>query len=113
MNNVDKLDITSLTKSAESGDGCAVKDAISTFFWEERFAALKRIEQQNKENRSNDPNIPELVVHGYGNSRSGLPGGMDLHRGRAWIGHGPTIYEEQIHMGKGTHTSTCEKPMKY
>jgi hypothetical protein len=113
MSNLDKLEIKALTKAAEAGDGCAIKDAISALFWEERFAALKRIEQQNKENRVADPKIVELSVHGYGNSGSRLPGGMDLHYGKGWIGHGPTIYVEEIHMGKGMHTSTCEKPMKY
>ena len=112
MSNVDKLDIKALTKSAEAGDGCAIKDAISNLFWEERFAALKRIEAQNKENRAADPKIVELSMHGYG-KRGRSPGGIDLHYGKGWIGYGPTIYVEEIHLGKGTHTSTCEKPLKY
>lgn len=110
MSNLEELDIKALTKEAEDGNGCAIKNALSGLFWEERLAALTKIVEQNKENKEDNPNTVELRSHSY-NGRSRLPRAfMDLHRGPGLISNGPTIYEEEINLATGTFTATCEKP---
>lgn len=105
MSNLDKVDIKGLTKEAESGNGCGIKDALSTLFWEERMAALKMIAAENQMNRAKDPKVVELKFHP---SLGRLPG-MDLHHSSSTFGPGPAIYVEQLYTSSGTFNATCKR----
>ena len=107
MSNLDNLNIKGLTKEAEAGNGCGIKEDLGKLFWEERMAALKMIVAENAMNRAKDPSVTQLNFHSsIGTTRARTPG-MDLHHGSARFGPGPVIYVETLNLDDATHKSTC------
>lgn len=107
MAKLDNLDIVGLTREAETGNGCALREEIDKLSYEERWQALKAIEAQNKVNRSKDPDIIELHAH-TNTGREDRKPGMDLHINRKGLFRGnPILYQEFINSADRTFSSTC------
>lgn len=110
MIRLEDLDIPKLTKVAESGDGCALRESIENMFYEERLSALKQIEQQNKVNRAANPSVPELF--GFPSApETFYLGGMNLairRENRSFFQPNPGIYKDRFVVTTGEHISYCE-----
>jgi hypothetical protein len=63
-----ELDIAKLTRDAEAGNGCSIKDTIQAMPFEESLKTLKAIQDQNSNNREEDSSLPQvfMVVRGNG-----------------------------------------------
>lgn len=110
MSGLDKLDIPKLTKMAESGDGCALREAVENLFYEERLSVLKKIEEQNKVNRAADPGLPELKSFPTFPETFCL-GGVNLWASvdkKGFLQADTVIYKDRFVVTNGTHISYCE-----
>ena len=104
MSRLEDLNIPALTKVAESGDGCALRETVDKLFYEERLAVLKRIEEQNKLNRSADPSLPDLKSFTTAPENFYL-GGINLRVRGDNKYNVPVIYKDRFVVTTGGHIS--------
>lgn len=112
MSGLENLDIPKLTKLAERGEGCALRESLDKLFYEERLAALKLIEEQNKVNREADSSVTKLSRF-TSTPETFYLGGVNLIAEREGKGKGlfqnpPYIYLDRFEVTRGNHYSYCE-----
>jgi hypothetical protein len=59
---MDSIDIPKLTKEAEEGKGCLIRQNIQELPFEDSLQVLKAIQEQNKKDSDADSSIPSLSV---------------------------------------------------
>lgn len=57
-----EIDIKALTKDAEDGRGCVIKNKLQELSFDEVTEALKKVKEQNSLNRQTDSDLPTLRV---------------------------------------------------
>lgn len=98
MRELDKTDIERVTREAESGNGCAIKDAFEGLFYEQRLEALKLIQEQNRAHRQAGEDVPRLRAHD-------MLRGMDLHWDKSIFNWNRIIYGSST---KGNAKAYCQ-----
>ena len=99
------IDITALTKDAESGR--CIAESLKSVDFVESLKTLRQIENQNARNRASDPSLPELVV-----ARSMEPASFDLTMRRkepSWYRYQDVLSDKLLtnNATAGIHTVTC------
>lgn len=98
MSGFEKLDIEKVTREAESGNGCAIKNAFEGLFYEQRLEALKLIKEQNRAHRQAGEDVPRLRAHD-------MMRGMDLHWDKSVLNWNRIIYGSST---RGTGKDYCQ-----
>lgn len=99
----DKLD--ELTQKAEQGKGCAIFDAINDMGYEERFAALKAIDERNDKRFSRNQTSTELVFDAWDTRYVGFKLRLSIENG-TWS-RNTELYND-VMRPDATHRGTCE-----
>jgi hypothetical protein len=104
-----KIDIPSLTKAAESLDGCTVRAAITNLGFEERWKVLSQIQDENEKHRQTDSSLPQLyfeVVSAHARG-PGTDEHMFLQQISSYPWQNPMLYSDILQPQKGTHLDQC------
>lgn len=104
---MDKSAIAKLTKAAEDGNGCSIKEAIHDFSFDDSLKTLQAIQEQNKLDQAADPNIPNVYLVMDGNQFRAT---ATLTRKTPGWSHPDEIATDSISFKPETiaaHTQTC------
>ena len=68
------IEIGKLTKSAESGQGCAITAKLQSMPYEESLRVLNQIVAENKKDQAADPDVKPLSLENFGTKFSAVVG---------------------------------------
>ena len=109
MKELDNNKLDELTVKAEQGDGCAIFDAINDMSYEERYAALKAIDERNDKRFSRNITETELIFRAWDTRHLGFKLNLSINNG-TW--RSPTELYNDLLSPDATHRGSCQDHQK-
>lgn len=110
-----EVDIVALTKEAEAGNGCAIKDGLQGLGFDDTVVALRQIAQQNQLNRDDNKNLPQIQLFsamGTDNGTISVASVGLTHPGKHWYSTPDRLFESGIALRNGPHQIAGERHVR-
>ena len=108
---MDEAKIVELTKQAEAGNGCGIREALQGLTFDDTVIAIKEIERQNRTNRETNQNLPELSMTAH--MDPDLTANIYLnHPGEHWYSSRTTLIQAGIALNNNATLAAGDRTLK-